>query len=58
MLEAPFGNFLIYEDVLDSSGSALIEFTAGFMYEGEYDCVVYRNGSEAMRFSTIFTKRK
>ena len=58
VLEAPFGNFLIYEDVLDSSGSALIEFTAGFMYEGEYDCVVYRNGSEAMRFSTIFTKRK
>lgn len=53
-----YGEFVLYEEVFDATENWDFRFTAGYMYEGVHECVVYKNGVEALRFETEFYKRK
>ena len=56
VLESEYGEFVLYQTVLDrSENAASVHFHAGFLQAGEYTLVVYSDRSETMRFTAVFT---
>ncbi len=53
-----YGEFVLFEEIFDATEHWEFRFTAGYLYEGAHECIVYKNGGEALRFNTEFFKRK
>lgn len=47
------GEVVLYETVLDS-GTQTMEFRAPYFNAGKYECIIYLNNIEAMRFTKVF----
>jgi serine/threonine-protein kinase len=58
VMTTDYGDFVLFEEVFDPTENWNFRFTAGYLYEGTHECVVYRNGTEMFRFNADFVKRK